>query len=508
MDAAEKDPEFRNLLNWLTKHTGIKFREDQLRYTMNTVRQLMKRAGVDRYAEFRLSLAKHSNLLSDCIDQLTVGETYFFREPRHFEFIRHRVLPELRLRRGPLEPIRAWSAGCASGEEAYSLAIVFTQEHVSPASTILATDLSNTALEKARRAEFRPWSFRGQASDVVRSFASVSGDHYRLNERITRRVRFQRLNLAANTYPSPASGTRDMDLILCRNVLIYFGSETVGEISRRLYQCLAPGGWLITASGDPQLAGHADFEVVSSDQGVFYRRHLKVQPQPLQPVRGAAHVPRSGDATTEESNAGDKRPRIAPHVTVSAVASMPPQSARPLRRHMPGETVPVTAAGKIAAAVAASDAGDFARADRLTEDLVDHSEACLVRIKAVAAIDPRRATEICRAATVRHPLVEELHYLYGVLLSDADQPLMALESIRKAIFLNRSSVMSHFLFASIQLRRGQYDSARKHFRRVCELCAHGDPDDVLPLSNGETVSEIAVAAQSQLSRIELRPDSC
>ncbi|QEF98620.1 Chemotaxis protein methyltransferase Cher2 [Stieleria maiorica] len=507
MDAAENDPEFRNLLKWLTKHTGIKFREDQLRYTMATLQQLMKRAGVGRYAEFRLTLAKRPPLLSDCIDQLTVGETYFFREPQHFEFIRHTVLPELRLRRGPLEPIRAWSAGCASGEEAYSLAIVFTQEHVSSASTILATDLSNTALEKARRAEFRPWSFRGEASDVVRSFASVSGDRYTLNERIKRRVRFHRLNLAVNTYPSPASGTCDMDLILCRNVLIYFGSETVGEISRRLYQCLAPGGWLITASGDPQLAGHAEFEVVSSDLGVFYRRRLEVPRQSSQPAGDTFRVQRPGDATTGESNVTSNRPETASQQKALAVTSTPSRSRGVFAKRAPGEVTPTTPAGKIAAAVAALDAGDFARADRLTEDLVDHSEACLVRIKAVAAIDPRRATEICRMATVRHPLVEELHYLYGVLLSDADQPLMALESIRKAIFLNRSSVMSHFLFASIQLRRGQYDSARKHFRRVCELCALGDADDVLPLSNGETVSEIAVAAQSQLSRIELRRDS-
>ncbi|MCS7470929.1 hypothetical protein NZK35_30105 [Stieleria sp. ICT_E10.1] len=484
MSGAENESEFRHLLDWLTKHTGLKFREDQHRHTMTTIRRLMKTVAVEGFAEFRYGLGRNPQLLSDTIDQLTVGETYFFREHQHFEFVRQKVIPDFRVRSGHHEPIRAWSAGCATGEEAYSLAIVFTQEHTR--STILATDLSTAAIEKAQRAVFRPWSFRGQASDAVRPFVTESGDHFTLSQRIKRRVQFQRLNLATNTYPSSANGTCNMDLILCRNVLIYFGAETVREISRRLFECLAPGGWLITASGDPRLVEHAGYEVVACDHGVFYRRPLNAE--------SAAKTAATGRSRSPASNDFDARHR--------ATESLPAESL-PAKTPFPPPSHPVA---KQVASLTTSNAGDDSGGASLLLELADDSDACLAQIKLVAATDPSRALEICRTATVRHPLVEELHYLHGVLLVDADQPLMALESIRKAIFLNRSSVMSHFLFASIQRRQGQYVSARKHFRRVCELCALGNPNDVLPMSNGETVADIAVAAQSQLSRIESRRD--
>ncbi|PAY18439.1 hypothetical protein CKO51_16455 [Rhodopirellula sp. SM50] len=488
MSGAENESEFRDLLDWVTKHTGLKFREDQHRHTMTTLRRLMKMDCVEGFTEFRRRLERNPQLLSDAIDQLTVGETYFFREHQHFEFVRQKVIPDFRTRRGHHEPIRAWSAGCATGEEAYSLAIVFTQEHVS--STILATDLSTAAIEKAQRAVFRPWSFRGQASDAVRPFVTESGDQFTLSQRIKRRVQFQRLNLAANTYPAADNGTCNMDLILCRNVLIYFGAETVCEISRRLFKCLAPGGWLITASGDPRLVEHADYEVVACDHGVFYRRPLNAE-SAAKPAAKTAAGGRLRSSSPTDFEARQRASETLPDKTLPAKTPFAPPA------------YPVTK--RVASVTTFNAADDFAETSSARQRR-DDSDACLAQIKLVAATDPDRALQICRTATVRHPLVEELHYLHGVLLADADQPLMALESIRKAIFLNRSSVMSHFLFASIQRGQGQYGSACKHFRRVCELCALGNPNDVLPMSNGETIADIAVAAQSQLSRIESRRD--
>ncbi|WP_231744364.1 CheR family methyltransferase [Stieleria neptunia] len=479
----------------------------------------MKAVAVEGFAEFQRSLARNPQLLSDTIDQLTVGETYFFREHQHFEFIRQTVIPDFRARSGHHEPIRTWSAGCATGEEAYSLAIVFTQEHA--ASTILATDLSTAAIEKAQRAVFRPWSFRGQASDAVRPFVTESEDQFTLSPRITRRVQFQRLNLASNTYPSSANGTCNMDLILCRNVLIYFGSETVGEISRRLFACLAPGGWLITASGDPQLVQHADYEVVACDQGVFYRRPRHAESAskttagsrlPTRPASDLEALHRATESPLANSLPANSLPANSLPANSLPANSLPANS-------LPANTAPanslqaesalrpsVQPVANHAGSVTTWDTDGASRGAGSSRDLLDDSDACLAEIKRVAATDPIRALEICRPAAERHPLVEELHYLHGVLLADADQPLMALESIRKAIFLNRSSVMSHFLFASIQNRQGQYGSAHKHFRRVCELCALGNPNEVLPMSNGETVAEIAVAAQSQLARLESRRD--
>lgn len=202
MSSSDSDAEFLPLFDWLKKHAGLAFRDDQHRNTVATIRQLMKRAGVDDLTEYQSALRQRPRVLEDLVDQLTISETYFFREHQHFEFVRQQVIPDIRSRKGQAHSIAAWSAGCASGEEAYSLAIVFRQELVSPRATILATDLSTAALEKARQAVFRPWSFRGNASSAMRGYVTESGDQYTLRKDIKDQVRFERLNLAASTYPS------------------------------------------------------------------------------------------------------------------------------------------------------------------------------------------------------------------------------------------------------------------------------------------------------------------
>src|SRR5262249_141034 len=154
-------------------------------------------------------------------------------------------------------------------EEAYSLAILFDQEGLGDSCHLLATDISQKALSRAREAVYGDWSLRGENNTAAlpylipnnpqaprRVFEAAGfaperngkADIYRVIERIRGRAIFQPLNLALDTYPSFANGTWGMDLILCRNVLIYFDRETVRRVAERLYRTLADGGWLVTAA--------------------------------------------------------------------------------------------------------------------------------------------------------------------------------------------------------------------------------------------------------------------
>ena len=182
------------------------------------------------------------------------------------------VLPEIARRRGSKHQLRAWSASCASGEEAFSLAILFEREGIADQSQLVATDISRSALAKARQAIFGGWSLRGESPHLALPYLTPVGKDYRLDEKIRRRVALSHLNLALNAYPSFASGIWGMDLILCRNVLIYFDRPMVRQVAQRLFRTLAEGGWLITASSDPPLWEDAPFEVVTTEEGVFYRR--------------------------------------------------------------------------------------------------------------------------------------------------------------------------------------------------------------------------------------------
>jgi chemotaxis protein methyltransferase CheR len=211
------------------------------------------------------------------IDRLTIGETYFFREPAHFEVVRRLVIPELRESSDRF--IRVWSAGCSSGEEPYSLAILFEQEGITNRLHILATDISRHAIAAAQAGRYRPWALRGLDEGTIGRYFRKDGRTFVLDERIRRRVDLRWMNLALADYPSLQSGVREMDLIFCRNVLIYLNAATIPQVARRLRDSLAPGGWLLTASTDPPLEDAEGLTTQVGDAYVCYRRHREYASQ-------------------------------------------------------------------------------------------------------------------------------------------------------------------------------------------------------------------------------------
>src|SRR5262249_44046280 len=167
---------------------------------------------------------------------LTVGETHFFRNEPQFAALESHVLPELIARHALDRRLRVWSAGCATGEEAYSLAILLIRLLPDIAAwdvSVLATDVNEDALSRAREGVYGRWSFRGVPDHLPAEFFQADGERLSVRADVRGLVRFERLNLVGDAYPSAATGTVELDLILCRNVLIYFGPEAMGAVVRR-----------------------------------------------------------------------------------------------------------------------------------------------------------------------------------------------------------------------------------------------------------------------------------
>ena len=175
----------------------------------------------------------------DFIHALTVRESHFFRDAELFAALEQRVLPDLIA--GRRERLAIWSAGCAGGEEPYSLALLLERllgRHAARAVTLIATDVDAIALEAARRGLYTDWSLRGlPAWARVRGLRTRARRHEVLPE-LRARVSFAPLNLAADPYPC------GLDLIVCRNVLMYFTEPARRAAVERLAAALAPGGWL------------------------------------------------------------------------------------------------------------------------------------------------------------------------------------------------------------------------------------------------------------------------
>lgn len=482
--------QYESVLATLGARTGLKFRPDQRDGTIRGIEAAMRRIGTSDPDQFADLLRQDSTALDHLIVELTVGETYFFREMDHFRAIRRIVIPDILKRCGREHRIRMWSAGCASGEEPYSLAMLCDDMGLSSQCDVLATDISTEALNRAKRAQYRQWSLRGDSAPHAHSFLKYDAttQQYTVSPRIRSTVRFEFLNLAMDVYPSAITGTQALDLILCRNVFIYFDRQTIGDVAGRLLQCLAPGGWLMTASGDPSLSTYAAFETTVTDLGVFYRRPVD---QPTRPA-GDLDLSSAERPFTASTDTGATLPLSTAKATGDEPTRPPVEE---LVRAADAAKKQPSRADRYEMALAR---GDYAAAIELSSEDLDQPDACVVHVTALANIDTEQACLKCSELSERHPLSVELHYLHAVLLMELNRDVAATNAINRVVFLDGSLAMAHFLLGSIRQRRGLLEDAERSFRNVVRLCQAVPQHQIVPLSDSETYGALALAAEHHL----------
>jgi len=213
---------------------------------------------------------------------VSVGETYFFRHPDHFRWLASRLLPELL--EGGRKSIRAWSAGCATGEEAYSIAACLLDLLPVPRSVqvdVLGTDLLERNLVAARKGEYGSWSRRPAGPLLHPVFEDAGGDRVRIREAAREATRFEEHNLL----DEPPG---EFDLIFCRNVLVYFSPDAVRTAVRHLTKALAPGGALLFGSMDVSDPPANLLRAETAELQIY--RHRDAKPAP-KPVRTAPPLP-------------------------------------------------------------------------------------------------------------------------------------------------------------------------------------------------------------------------
>jgi chemotaxis protein methyltransferase CheR len=445
----------------LSARTGIRLPGARLDAQNPLCGKLLSRVHAVGMAQLLDDLDQEPPLFDELLDELTVRETYFFRDAAQFEFIRSHILPELLARRGTEHMVNCWSAACASGEEAYSIAILMREAGLSDRSRIVGSDISLDALARARSGKYRGWSLRGPGAALARRYLSSAGEHHVIDDSIRQRVTFIRLNLAQNVNPALSGCIRDMDLILCRNVLIYFDPTTIAAVARRLFDSLAEGGWLLTGASDPSLAGYAPFDVVVGDAGIAYRRPLR---QPISLTRPGPEKPAPPEV----------RIRIRAS-KAAAVSDAPTDRCR-------ADPVSNASPDRLAAARAAFDMADYARTVALTRDLNDLPAACVLRLRALANLGDAQAVAFADRAIELHPLCAELYYLLASVQIIAGDSTRAIALLRKAIYLTPSLAIAHFTLASLLRGFGDLAGARRSLRNATAL-AENQPEGEIVLPN-------------------------
>jgi chemotaxis protein methyltransferase CheR len=246
-EAQLQEPDFQKLRDLIYSSCGIHLVPAKKTMVELRLRKRLQALGMQSFREYReFVMGKGGDgELTAMIDLITTNKTDFYREPAHFEFLTRVVIPSLSAGYG--RPLRVWSAGCSSGEEPYSLAMVlseYAEQHNGYQFSILATDISTRVLEKARVGIYDVDAIGPIPAEVRRKHLLRSRDRANPRARIapeTRaRVDFQRLNLMEQEFHLPWP----MDIIFCRNVVIYFDKQTQEQLTRRFVRNLCSKGYL------------------------------------------------------------------------------------------------------------------------------------------------------------------------------------------------------------------------------------------------------------------------
>jgi chemotaxis protein methyltransferase CheR len=461
------------VLDAVRRRAGLVFPSTRLGDVERGVRIAWQASGERDPEAFVVQLERDAAAFDALVDHLTVGETYFFRQPEQFDLIRRRILPELLADRPAGRPISVWSAGCASGEEPYSLAIHLEEEGLAARSTVLGTDLSPIALHAARRATYRPWSLRDSTPAFVGRYFEPAGEQKRLVDRIRGRVRFERHNLNTDHGMRPTQG---VDLILCRNVMIYFEPDAVARVARLLFDALSEDGWLVTAPADPLLTEVAPFSAVVTPAGIVYRR------------RATGNVAFASERSFRHRRAPVKAaaPRRPVPKRRAFGPALPGPAAEPVSA--PDVRIKHPPSQQSVAAPSAEAAGEAA--------------AWAARIRALANSGAAlRAAGEADAAVLAHPLDIELHYLRALLAIGQGRDREALQCLRRILYIDRSQPVAYFTLGTVARRMGDATEAGRAWRNVIAICAALPADAVVPLADGESAARLAEAARTELRRL-------
>lgn len=490
------------------ERSGLHFSERRALDLASGVLRGMAEAG-------RTSLDDYYRLLSDTgtpagraaceqlVNLLTVGETHFFRDESQFAALEQHVLPALIARNAAAgtRRLRIWSAGCASGEEPFSLAILLVTllEDIEDWDvTLLATDINSAVLQRAQEGVYGEWSFREERAQLLREryftrdagLRPGAGPRYALREDIRRRVNFGALNLVEDAYPALYNNTVAMDLILCRNVMIYFQDPTTRRVLSRLCDCLVDDGWLVLGHADPAPnALHPQLQVRVIGGAVVYQKVVA-------PAGVPETVPQIA-AWTEPAAAPLPAPAPVAPAWPFAPAAAPPEAPQP---DLVTEVAGLLANGQALAAVEKLEAhlarnpDDAAALGRLGE-----AYANLARW--------RRARDACERAIERDPLQLGAHFVLGMVLEHSGDEAGALRSFKRVVYLDRGHVLAHMALASLYQRAGRADSAARSLRNVVRLLGALPPGEIIPGSGGTTAARLLVVARELLRPLQEREES-
>lgn len=452
MSAAVSPDLLEQLSQVIASHMGLSFPRERWGDLADTLASQAQELGLedpDAYAARLLSSPLTRREIDVLSGHFTVGETYFFREKSSFDILERQILPELiGLRRRGDRRLRVWSAGCCTGEEPYSVAMLIDRMIPDLSNwnvSILATDINSRFLEMASAGTYREWSFRAVPPGIRdRYFSPLPDGTMQIAPRIREMVTFAFLNLAENEFPSLGNQTNAMDVVLCRNVLMYFTPENAARVVGGFHGALVDNGWLLVAPVETSQELFQQYTVVPFPEAIIYRKA----------DRKASSLPVVERSAVDDPSQPNRRRE-------------PPSGAEreAEKRLVPPESTQAESPILVAR--------DLANRGRLAE-----------------------ALSWCDVAVSADPLNPAYRFLRAMVAQELGMLEEAVRSLEHALYLDQGFVMAYYELGNVARRLGRHALSRRHFRGALGLLEGLEPDAPLPESSGLTASRLTEIIRS------------
>jgi chemotaxis protein methyltransferase CheR len=413
---------------------------------------------------------------------VTVKESHFFRDEAQFDALYTQVLPKIIEKKRASHTLRIWSAGCACGEEPYSIAILLHEllpDLQDWSITLLGSDINTLSLEHARKGVYSNWAFREErAKNLLPRYFKQTGSHYELLPEICQMVSYAKINLAEPCYPSYETNTTLMDLILCRNVTIYFSEDVTRWVVDRFYDALVDGGWLAVGHSEPSLEIYKRFRARNFTNTFLYQRvpqtgtlrwPLRPTPTPIPPPPVVLKPKQTGLLPP--------LPMDNPALYDTKDSSTPPQENLMERAEAMLESGYSQEAIKILLKLTKTNPKDVE-----VFILLGHTYANLGNWE--------EAISWCRRALEIDKLAIDAYYTWALVLQHQGKLDQAIEVMKRVVYIDHTSILGHYGLANLLKDCGLLPQAQKSLDNALRLVRNLPPDQVIKGSEGITAGRL------------------
>ncbi|MEW6730093.1 MAG: CheR family methyltransferase [Acidobacteriota bacterium] len=480
--------ESRKICQLIKARIGLVVSEDRLDQVKEALQEVIVVSGLhsfDAYYHYISQISPSELCFQALVERVTIGETFFFRDHVQIRALRNVVLPEL-IDRMKLtgRPINILSAACSTGEEPYSIAILL--QELLPGidrrqCNLIGGDINLNSLSRAIRGRYSKWSFRGVDQKVIDRYFVANTDGYEISHELRSKVKFQYLNLAEEL------PFNNLDLILLRNVLIYFTRDFIKKVIERCTRALRDDGWLIVGASELNQEYFSHYQQVDVETTSLYRKSTTAQSS--LPQRES--LPRKS-----------KRVKAAPIASISLSKTVAELTAPvlvqtcQLKEQDSREQIYL-------AAYESFQNNDLTKAEELLRRLGEEDTRALLLMAKIAANRGQytNSEQYCRKYIDLVPDNIEGHYLLGLIHQAENRLEAAAQALRYAIFLDTSFIMGHWNLALVYQKLADRQATRRHLNQVKNLLKGAATDLEVVHSDGQTPSRMLQVVEMMLQGV-------